>query len=312
MGFNRRQFLWLGSLSGLAVAGFGLQRDVLRTSTPTVEEQDVENFAIPTGDGYAIASRPASELLFRFAAVADTGTGEKGQYAVANAMIRHHQNYPFNVAILGGDNIYPKGEIERINDVFEKPYKSLLDQKVKFYACLGNHDIATENGNQEVVYPDFNMQGRYYTFTYEPVQFFVLDANPNANWEQQIPWLEDQLSRSKAKWKVVVSHYHLYSSGIRGINKNLINRLSLILKKYHVQLYINGHEHHYERTQPIEGTTFLTCGAGSMTRPVKRSTWTETSASILSFAVIDVYPDQLIIQGINQDNKVFDQGTILI
>lgn len=304
MGFNRRQFLWLSSLSGLTVAGFGIQRRILTASTGTVGNQDVKNFAI--------ASRPPSELLFRFVAVADTGTGEKGQYAIANAMVRHHQNYPFNVVILGGDNIYPKGEIERINDVFEKPYKPLLDNNVKFYAALGNHDIATENGNQEVMYPYFNMQGRYYTFSYEPIQFFILDANSNADWDQQMPWLEDQLSRSQAPWKVVVSHYQLYSSGVYGVNEKLINRFSSLLNQYKVQLYINGHEHHYERTTPIQGTTYLTCGAGSMTRPVQQSSWTATSASMLSFAAIEIYKDQMLIQGINQDNKVFDRGTILI
>ena len=40
------------------------------------------------------------------------------------------------------------------------PYKALLDDGVKFYASLGNHDDPTQR-----FYQKFNMDGeRYYTF----------------------------------------------------------------------------------------------------------------------------------------------------
>ncbi|MCZ0902280.1 metallophosphoesterase, partial [Microcoleus sp. HI-ES] len=88
--------------------------------------------------------------ILRFISVADTGTGAEGQYAVAEAMAQYHRENPFNVAVLAGDNIYNNGEIEKINAVFERPYQPLLQQGVKFYACLGNHDIRTANGDPQV------------------------------------------------------------------------------------------------------------------------------------------------------------------
>lgn len=311
MSLKRRQFLLLASLSTAGFIGLGATRKIL--SLPEIPKQQIsqENGSMPQGDDYEIASIPEDKPLFRFVTIGDVGTGETGQYEVANAMVRYHQNHPFKVVTLLGDNIYTNGEIEKIKDVFEKPYQSLLEQSVKFYACLGNHDIRTENGNRQVTYPLFNMQGRYYTFKYDPVQFFVLDANDNADWDKQIPWLEDQLQRNQTPWKIVYSHFPMYSSGLYSVNKILINRLTPLFKKYGVQLYMNGHEHNYERTQPIHGITYLVNGnGGANIRPVGSSEWTAKAASTHGFTAIEVYADRMIIQAIDTNDQVFDQGII--
>ena len=248
--------------------------------------------------------------LLRFVSVADTGTGDKGQYAVAKAMNEYHQKKPYNLVILAGDNIYNNGEIEKVEAVFERPYKPLLEKGVKFHACLGNHDIRTDNGVPQVNYPKFNMLGRYYTFTRENVQFFALDTNGNADWKNQLIWLDKELNSSKAVWKIVFGHHPIYASGVYGSNANFIKTFTPIFQKYGVQLYINGHEHHYERTKPINGTTYLICGAGAGSRPVGRSPWTEHSTRNLSFAAYDVYADRMEINAIDTSNRVFDRAVI--
>ena len=302
MSIKRRQFLFLTSLSGfgLAILGKGLLAQI--PNPRNLKSQPASGLTTPTS---------GEAPLLRFVSVADTGTGAKGQYAVANAMTRYHKQRPFNLVVLAGDNIYNNGEIEKIKAVFEQPYQSLLQQKVKFHACLGNHDIRTDNGDPQVRYPHFNMQGqRYYTFRRDLVQFFALDTNHNADWQTQLPWLETALSKSNAPWKVVFGHNPLYSSGHYGVNQDLISKLTPLFKKYGVQVYINGHEHSYERTQPINGTTYLVCGAGAGVRPVGRSEWTAHSASKLSFAAFDVYSDRIVISGIDIEDRIFDQGTI--
>lgn len=302
MSLKRRQFLFLSSLSGLGLAGLG----------KILWNQSAQNPDVNP----SYASKPATALVtpvapsLRFVSVADTGTGDQGQYAVAEAMTRYHSQNSYNFAILAGDNIYNNGEIEKIGAVFERPYQPLLKQGVKFHACLGNHDIRTANGNPQVRYPGFNMQGRYYTFRRDPVQFFALDTNHNADWNTQMAWLEQELSRSDAPWKVVFGHHQIYSSGHYGLNQAFIQNLTPLFQKYGVQLYINGHDHNYERTRSIKGTTYLICGAGAGVRSVGRSAWTEYSASQLSFAAFEVYTDRMVISGINTDSHVFDQGVI--
>lgn len=253
-----------------------------------------------------------SSSPFRFVALGDVGTGNIGQQTIADVMNDYFQQHPFALVLLTGDNIYENGEIEKVGGTLERPYRFLRQQQVPFYAVLGNHDIRTNNGVDQVKYSAFNMEGRYYTFSHKIVQFFALDTNDNADWSQQLIWLEKNLAASTATWKIVFGHHPLYSSGVHGSNSELIANLSPLFTRYGVQLYINGHDHNYERTQPIEGTTYLTCGAGAKTRPVGHSDWTAYSAARLSFATIDVYPQHLEIQGIGKQGQVFDRGQVTI
>jgi predicted MPP superfamily phosphohydrolase len=310
MSMKRRKFLFWGIFSGLGVtacsklirAQVAQRTDITSTNTNTLASTPT------TADDLRNAKQ--GQPLLRFVSVADTGTGAAGQYAVAAAMTRYHQLQSYDLVILAGDNIYNDGEIEKIGAVFEQPYQALLQQGVKFQACLGNHDIRTGNGDPQVRYPGFNMPGRYYTFRRKDVQFFALDTNHNADWKAQIPWLEQELSRSNAPWKIVFGHHQIYSSGQYGLNQEFIQTLTPLFQKYHVQLYINGHDHHYERSKPIKGTTYLICGGGAGTRPVGRSEWTANSAERLSFAAYEVYRDRILINGIGADNQVFDRGVI--
>ncbi len=259
MSLKRRQFLLFSSLSALASIVYAC-KSYSRQVNPTKSAK--------------------KDLLLRFVSVADTGTGAKGQYDVAQAMTNYHSKNLYNLIILAGDNIYTNGEIEKIGEVFERPYASLLKQNVKFQACLGNHDIRTANGEKQLEYPGFNMKGRYYTFSRGLVQFFALDTNGNADWKNQLSWLEQELSRSKATWKIVFGHHPIYASGFYGSNPAFIKTFTPLFQKYGVQLYINGHEHHYERTRAINGTTYLICGAGAGNRPVGKNKWTEYSTAI--------------------------------
>jgi 3',5'-cyclic AMP phosphodiesterase CpdA len=292
MSIKRRQFLLLASLSTFAT---GFLTNMGHQNAQTIKKK---------------TPKPAQDLWLRFVSVADTGTGTKSQYAVAQAMANYHSRNPYKLAILAGDNIYNNGEMEKIGAVFERPYAPLIKAGVKFQAALGNHDIRTLNGELQLKYPGFNMQGRYYTFRRNNVQFFALDTNTNADWNSQLAWLKQQLSQSNAPWKIVFGHHPVYASGVYGNNPAFIKTLTPIFQKYGVQLYINGHEHHYERTRSINGTTYLICGGGAGTRPVGRSQVTEYSASKLSFAAYDVFADRIEIKGIDTKNKIFDRGII--
>ncbi len=309
MRFNRRKFLLLAGVSGLGLGVLGRQlmdrvnaRGNL-SGQPLVQPDMVSQSPSAT----QITGKP----LLRFVAIADTGTGYADQYAVADAMNRYRQGDPYALVILAGDNIYTNGEISKVKEVFEDPYQPLLTNGVKFRACLGNHDIRTDNGEPQLQYAGFNMPQRYYTFREKDVQFFALDTNGNADWVAQLAWLEQELKGSTASWKVVFGHHPIYSSGHYGTNQAFIDSLTPLFQKYGVQLYINGHEHHYERTQPIQGTTYLVTGiGGAQLRSVGRSQWTAFSASRYGFSAIEVYSDRMEIKAIGTDHQVFDRGTI--
>jgi 3',5'-cyclic AMP phosphodiesterase CpdA len=300
MNLNRRRFLYiLGGLGGIAGVFNGCSVDGQTRNDSKNRVKPQPNITVSK-----------DKLLLRFVSVADTGTGAEGQYAVAKAMSNYHSQNPYDLVVLAGDNIYNNGEIEKINAVFERPYRELLEKGVKFQACLGNHDIRTNNGNDQLKYAGFNMEERYYTYSRDQVQFFVLDTNVNADMKAQLTWLEQELGNSQAPWKIVYGHHPIYASGVYGSNPAFIKAFTPIFQKHNVQLYINGHEHHYERTKAINGTTYLICGAGAGTRPVGKNEWTEHSAERLSFATYEVYADRIELKGIGTENQVFDKGTI--
>lgn len=303
---RRNFFTGMWSLGSLLLMACANQRQPRAASPESVADLDIQNFSA------ADLQLPTGEPLLRFAAIADTGTGASGQYAVAAAMAAHHQERPYPLVVMAGDNIYPNGEMAAIARVFEQPYQALRDRGVRFQAVLGNHDVRSNNGGGQVVYPDFQMQGqRYYTFTQGPVQFFALDTNTNADWERQFPWLQQELAQSTAPWKVVVGHHQIYASGVYGVNTaQWATRLKTLFAEHRVNLYINGHEHHYERTHVIDGTTYLICGNGAKLRPVARSPWTAYAVSQLGFTVCEVFEDVLVVQGRDAQGQVFDQGVV--
>jgi UDP-2,3-diacylglucosamine pyrophosphatase LpxH len=300
MSTNRRQFLIVSGLAGLGLAGVGKFLSDSFSHDPVA--------AVPI---------PKSTLLLRFAVMADTGSGDTKQYAVGRSIAQYHQKNPFNTILMAGDNIYTNGEFSKISSVFALPYKELRDRGVKFYAALGNHDVRSENGNREVSYPEFNMQGkRYYTHTHGDIRFFALETNALVNPDApdrnaQLAWLDRELAASKAKWNIVYGHHNIYSVGHYGINQVMVRDVTPILKKHQVKLYINGHDHNYQRSNPIDGTTYLVCGGGGASLyPVKAQSWSAFSKSTHSFGIVEVYQDQIILTGIDSRGQIIDRGLV--
>ena len=208
------------------------------------------------------------EPLLRFAAIADNGFGSPDQMAVAKSMWETYQQKPYSFVLMAGDNIYSYGEIKLAKAYFEEPYAPLLKENVKFYAVLGNHDIIkSNNGLDQINSKPFNMSDRYYSFkkgdvNEGTVEFFAIDTNKNAEWDIELEWLDQQLAKSTAPWKIVYGHHPLYSSGRHGSDPELAAKLAPIFAKHKVPLYLCGHDHGYERFNPINGTTYIVNGGG--------------------------------------------------
>ena len=103
---------------------------------------------------------PNAPTSLKFMAMGDSGSGDREQFEVANQMARFRAKFPFDMAIMLGDNIYGGQGASDLDKKFAKPYKALLDAGVKFYASLGNHDDPV---NRQ--YPLWNMGGQCTTRT---------------------------------------------------------------------------------------------------------------------------------------------------
>src|ERR1700682_3011409 len=153
-----------------------------------------------------LPNRPDS---LKYAAFGDSGTGERPEYDVANQMELWHRRFPFDMVIMLGDNLYGSQRPADFVQKFERPYKTLLDAGVTFYASLGNHDRTSND-----MYELFNMGGRRcYPSGRHNVRFFVIDSNYLD--PAQLVWLEAALKDANEAWKIAYFHHPLYSDGGR-------------------------------------------------------------------------------------------------
>ena len=255
-----------------------------------------------------VVALPLKPKSVRFAAFGDNGTGGQEQYDVAQQMVRQRANFPFDFVLMLGDNIYGSDSAADFRRKFEDPYKPMLDDGVKFYATLGNHD----NPNQRF-YKPFNMDGkRYYSFKKENVEFFALDSTYMD--PQQLAWVEKQLSGSSAEWKICYFHHPLYSDGkFHGPDRDLRSRLEPILAKGGVNLVLTGHEHFYERLKPQQGIYYFIIGNGGQLRyrDLKPSPDTVKGFDTdRGFVLFEIAGDELYFQAMSRAGGTVDSGMI--
>lgn len=175
---------------------------------------------------------------------------------IANQLLKEafRQNPDAEFFVCGGDLT------ERPTDAYWGETFASLDsigQVVPVLTVTGNHDylkgvIGQLERRFSLIHSYYldSMIGENQVFTvrYKDVQLFCLDSNREFFhlWTQR-QWLEEHLTKSNTKWKIVVVHHPLYS--VRGETNNLIQRWMFddLIQKYGVNVILQGHEHAYAR-----------------------------------------------------------------
>ncbi len=243
----------------------------------------------------------------KFGVIGDSGSGDQIQYDVADQMAKYHAVFKFSDVIMLGDNIYGGQKPKDLVKKFSQPYKALLDDGVKFYATLGNHD-SQDNRN----YPLFNMGGqRYYSWATKNVRFFVLDTDELD--PPQVTWIEGALKDSTDQWKIVYFHHPLYSDGAtHGSDVNLRVVLEPLFLKYGVNVVFSGHDHIYERITPQKGIYYFVSGsAGQLRRgDLRKSAMTAAGYDDdCVFMLVEIGGATMWFQAVNRTGVVVDSGT---
>lgn len=253
-------------------------------------------------------SLPNKPDSVKFLAMGDNGTGERLQYETAQTMAAALARFPFDFAIMLGDNMYGSQRPADFVTKFERPYKPLLDAGVTFYASLGNHD---EQNNR--FYTPWNMNGeRYYTYTKKNVRFFALDSN-NMD-PKQVNWLRKELQTATEAWKVAYFHHPLYSSAERhGSEIDLRRVLEPLFVRYGVNAVFSGHDHVYERIRPQKGIYYFVSGAAGQLRrgDLQASRMMEKGYDLdLSFMLVEIDDDAMSIQAVSRTGRSVDSATL--
>jgi tartrate-resistant acid phosphatase type 5 len=274
------------------------------------EQINIPNFLRTAPPVFSVVPENKS---IRVLAFGDFGTGSPQQLQVAAAMREYHRKSPFDFGITLGDNFYPNGVSSPDDPQWKAKWEDLYGPLgLSFYATLGNHDYIRADGPAaEILHtqksPTWKMPATYYTYTAGPVQFFAIDTielsdSPLPN--KELAWLDAELVKSKAKWKIVYGHYQIYSA-TRGDEQNLIKRLLPVMRN-RVDVYLCGHDHNLQELKPEDGVHFFVSGGGGAgSYPFRFPDYRHSvfKQEQYGFTVLDADNEQLRMQFIDLNGK---------
>jgi 3',5'-cyclic AMP phosphodiesterase CpdA len=237
----------------------------------------------------------------------DSGGGGDYQRAVRDRMTETRADLVLHV----GDLAYPNATVERMDSRVFAMYAPLL-RSIPFLPVIGNHDVRGDGGaafDDVFALPNAIAGARYYAFDWGMLHIAALDTERDL--EQQARWLEDDLSRTRARWVIVMGHRPMRSSGIHGAERALARTIAPVIARHRVPLVLAGHDHHYERLRPIDGTTFIvTGGGGHSVRSFLPGPDTAIAEPVLHFVHLHVDERAIRVRAIDATGTVFDAFTI--
>jgi 3',5'-cyclic AMP phosphodiesterase CpdA len=241
----------------------------------------------------------------RIAVAGDIGDSGHRIDSTGAAMAGIVGGIPFAVLLLLGDNVYPSGDPAGLSATVFEPFADVLDDGTELRAIVGNHDAP----NADAQLAALGMPGHWWAVQKSDVLLVGLDSNQPENPTQRA-WLEDTLRSSTATWKIVALHHPPYSAGYQGSSIAVREAFVPLFEQYGVQLVLSGHDHDYQRSNVINGVTYLVTGAAAGTRRTAERDFTAVSFSWHSYVELAAYPDRLIGRVMNQDNRVADEWVL--
>ncbi|HEY4391473.1 MAG TPA: metallophosphoesterase family protein [Paenibacillus sp.] len=179
-------------------------------------------------------------------------------------------NFPQTSFIVhNGDLTESTGDEQAWNDFFAVTDK--LVPSIPLMPVTGNHDQVDGDASRYLAHfnlPDQgaegSLPGTVYSYDYGEAHFVVL--NTESNIDEQTEWLREDLNRNTKRWTIVAIHRPLYG----GNRYKKIEAWSKVFDEYDVDLVLQGHNHEYSRSYPIqdgkivregEGTVYVTTNA---------------------------------------------------
>ncbi len=295
----------------------------------------------PAGyEGYKIKDLEVPTEGYNFLVVGDWGrNGQFGQQEVADRMGEAAEQLDAHFVVSTGDNFYVNGVASTQDPAWQSSFENIYTSHslmCDWYPVLGNHDYRG-NPQAEIDYTKvsrrWRMNDRYYAIervfdkkTGEKALFLFIDTCPfdpalyderhtdlaKQDTAAQKRWIEQTLAASNAKWKIVVGHHPLYTTGVRlGKTQDIINAFDATFEKYKVDMYFAGHEHDLQHQKPKDKKVHhFVSGAGSEIRPVSKTDMTVFSKSAHGFMTVTLQATQAIVQIIDEKGNILHKAVV--
>jgi hypothetical protein len=200
------------------------------------------------------AAPPGQPLMV--AAVGDGASGQTAETNVVNLIGTWHPN----LFLYLGD-VYENGRPMEFNNWYGNPgtagtygqFHSITDP------VTGNHEYDASDHSGYQWY--WNNPPHYYSYNAGGWHFVALDNIPtylgsstsSSNYVAETTWLQNDLTSNTNPCTIVYYHEPLFNVGKEGSAK-LTAGIWQILAAHHVTLVLNGHDHDYQRWEPLDGS----------------------------------------------------------
>lgn len=243
----------------------------------------------------ATPGRP-DDAPIHFVALGDTGTAGAAEKAVAQQM----SAVPFEFMLFLGDIAYESGTATQLQNAFFAIYPDFL-RYVPAYPTLGNHERRTHQGRpylEAFVLPE---PERYYSFDWGDVHFVCIDTTHRDS--KQLVWLDEDLKKTKQRWKIVFGHHPMYTNSLRGPEMWIRRAFAKIVTMNRVDLVLTGHEHQYERFKVANVNYVISGGGGGQLTHFWGSSHALKQKEVHHFLAFEVSANHLTMKAIDINGK---------
>lgn len=293
---------------------------VYRVTTTTADGKTI------VGELLTFLTVTDADTAFSFTVIGDTQKNPTMTGRLARLMWARRPNFVVHV----GD-VVDEGPDKRewVNELFG-PCAELFG-RAAIFPTIGNHE---KNDPHYYKYFALPQPEYYYRYRYGNADFFAIDTNSLRKLgtdSEQYGWLDRELGKSDARWKIVYHHHPAYTSDdddygdtYRGTSKQgdpRVRGLVPLYEKHNVDMVLNGHVHFYERTWPIragkvdpsKGIVYLTSGGGGGKLENFAPTPTWFKAEIrrdFHYCYVTIHGGRLVLKAYDQNDLMFDLLTL--
>lgn len=206
---------------------------------------------------------------------------------------------PGTIALLG-DVVYERGTAEEFRNCFDPLFGSV---KERIHPAIGNHEYGSRDARPYFDYfgASAGLPGQgWYSYDLGAWHVVVLNSNckPAGGCDETSPqyqWLRADLAAHPTRCTLAYWHHPRWSSGEHG-NFESMQPIWELLSRTGVDLVLSGHDHDYERFQPLDANghpdpeqgivQFVVGTGGRSLRPIQHRLPTSATATDQAYGVL--------------------------
>lgn len=292
----RRKRLIFVAVSGAVMAVFG---HVAAVVTPEITPPA----AMPT---------PRSEKLWTFGFVGDTQLGG----AIVGQIFARMQAAGVEFALHLGDMVdEPACDAE-----WDELLHTAARHRIRLLPVVGNHDRRLDYADRgEIRFRQYfpALPQTFYHFRHRGVNFLMLNSERSL-------WAASEQGRF-VRWQlehhpgttIVCLHRPVFTCGRRDLVQQYMRRYALhgSLVGSDTVAVLAGHHHYYDRTQPLDGITYVVSGGGSVKLHEQETPDGRTAvfqSGCNHYGLVDVYEDRLEVRVLDLEDKELDRFALAL